>query len=150
MVTSAPTAPLVGVKPVIVGVGKTIKSEVLVPITPPTVTEIFPEVAPAGTAVVILVVVDDVTLATTPLNLTTLFAGTLLKLVPVNMTMVPGAPLDGLKLLITGVGTVKLPALVPVIPFTVTEIFPVVAPNGTVVVILVVVDAVTTLVVPLN
>jgi len=150
MVTSAPTAPLVGVKPVIVGVGNTTKSEVLVPVTPPTVTEIFPVDAPAGTTVVILVVVDAVTLATTPLNLTTLLADTLLKLVPVNMTMVPGAPLAGLKLLITGVGTVKLPALVPVMPFTVTEIFPVVAPNGTEVVILVVFDAVTTLVVPLN
>jgi len=150
MVTSAPAAPLVGVKTVIVGVGNTTKSEVLVPITPPTVTEIFPEVAPVGTTVVILVVVDAVTLAITPLNLTTLFAGTLLKLVPVNMTIVPGAPLVGLKLLITGVGTVKLVALVPVIPFTVTEIFPVVAPNGTEVVIVVAVDAVTTLDVPLN
>jgi len=150
MITSAPAAPVVGLKLVIVGVGNTTKSEVLVPVTPPTVTEIFPVLAPAGTTVVILVVVDAVTLATTPLNLTTLLAGTLLKLVPVNMTIAPGAPLAGLKSLITGVGTVKLDALVPVIPFTVTEIFPVVAPKGTEVVILVVVDAVTTLVVPLN
>ncbi len=56
----------------------------------------------------------------------------------------------GVKLLITGVGTVKIEELVPVIPLTVTEIGPVVAPNGTEVVILVVVDEVTTQVVPLN
>lgn len=56
----------------------------------------------------------------------------------------------GVKLLITGVGTVKFEELVPVIPLTVTEIGPVVAPNGTEVVMLVVVEEVTTQVVPLN
>jgi hypothetical protein len=66
------------------------------------------------------------------------------------VTIAPTAPLVGVKLLITGVGTVKFVALVPVIPFTVTEIGPVVAPNGTEVVILVVVEAVTTLATPLN
>jgi hypothetical protein len=66
------------------------------------------------------------------------------------VTVPPTAPLAGVKLLITGVGTVKFEELVPVIPLTVTEIGPVVAPNGTEVVILVVVDAVTTLVIPLN
>jgi hypothetical protein len=54
------------------------------------------------------------------------------------------------KLLTTGVGTVKFEELVPVILLTVTEIGPVVAPNGTEVVMLVVVDAVTTLAVPLK
>lgn len=66
------------------------------------------------------------------------------------VTVAPTAPLVGVKLLITGVGTVKFDELVPVIPFTVTEMGPVVAPNGTEVVILVGEDAVTTLVTPLN
>jgi hypothetical protein len=66
------------------------------------------------------------------------------------VTVAPTAPLAGVKLLITGVGTIKLEKLEPVILLTVTEIGPVVAPNGTEVVMLVVVDAVTTLVVPLK
>jgi hypothetical protein len=66
------------------------------------------------------------------------------------VTIAPAAPLVGVKLLITGVGTVKFEELVPVILLTVTEIGPVVAPNGTDVVMLVVVDAVTTLATPLN
>lgn len=69
---------------------------------------------------------------------------------PVIVTVAPTAPLLGVKLVTIGVGTVKLVALVPVIPLTVTEIGPVVAPNGTEVVMLVVLEAVTTLVIPLN
>ena len=76
-VTVAPTAPLVGVKLVNVGVGNTVKSVGLVPVIPPTVTVIFPVVAPLGTVVVMLVVVAVVTTAVTPLNFTTLFASVL-------------------------------------------------------------------------
>jgi len=46
--------------------------------------------------------------------------------------------------------TVKLEELALLVPFTDTEIFPVVAPDGTVVVMLVDVDEVTTAAVPLN
>ena len=100
---------------------------------------------------VILVTVLPVTIALVPLNLTALLAGVVSKFVPVIVTGAPKTPLVGLKLLIVGAGiTVKFVELVPVMPFTVTVIFPVVAPVGTVVVMLVFVLAVATAVVPLN
>ena len=91
IVTTAPTAPLAGLKFVIVGVGNTTKSVTLVPVTPPTLTEIFPVVAPAGTTAVILVVDEAETVAVTPLNLTTLLTGALLKLEPVITMEAPTA-----------------------------------------------------------
>lgn len=150
MVTIAPTAPLVGVKPVIVGVGSTVKLDPVVTVTPLTVTEMGPEVAPAGTVTVRLVVVATVTTAWVPLNLTTLFTAVVLKFVPEITTVAPMAPLVGLKLVIVGdPGTVKV-ALLTVTPLTVTAIGPVDAPTGTVVVIEVEVKPVTTAVTPLN
>ena len=91
IVTTAPTAPLAGLKFVIVGVGNTTKSVTLVPVTPPTLTEIFPVVAPAGTTAVILVVDEAETVAVTPLNFTTLLTGALLKLEPVITMEAPTA-----------------------------------------------------------
>src|SRR5206468_3186880 len=58
------------------------------------------------------------------------------KLAPVTVTSVPGAPLVGEKLLMRG-ATVKALALVAVPPPVVTLMGPVVAPVGTVAVILV-------------
>jgi hypothetical protein len=150
IITEAPTAPLDGLNPVIVGDGNTVKLDELVPATPFTVTDTGPEVTPAGTTAVRLVVVDVLTVAITPLNLTVLLAGVELKFVPVIVITAPMAALVGVKLVIVGVGTVKLVELVPVIPFTVMDIGPVVAPNGTEVVILVVVELVTTADIPLN
>jgi hypothetical protein len=117
-----------------------------------TVTGAEP-VVPTGTDVVILVLVLLVTTAVVPLKLTILFAGVALKFVPVIVTLVPGMPEEGEKEVMVGAKpqrTVKLDALVPVLPATVTVIVPVVAPVGTVVVIDVAVLAVTTAVVPLN
>ena len=55
------------------------------------------------------------------------------KLVPLMVTLVPTGPLAGVKLLIVGgLITVKLPALLVVPPGVVTLIVPVVAPVGTV------------------
>lgn len=150
IITLAPTAPLIGLKLVIVGVGNTVKLDVLSPGTPFTETEILPVIAPAGTITVRLVVEDAVTRAATPLNVTLLLVEVALKLVPVKITVAPTAPLFGVKSVIVGVGTMKLVELLPVIPLNVTEIGPVVAPTGTVVVILVVVEVVTTLEMPLN
>lgn len=75
-----------------------------------------------------------------------------LKFVPVMVTVVPTGPEVGVNEVIVGAGvvTVKLLVLVAVLPATVTEIVPVVAPMGTVVAIEVAVLAVTTAVVPLN
>lgn len=73
------------------------------------------------------------TTATVPLNLTVLLAGVGSKLVPVIVTIVPTIPPPGEKFVITGT-TIKFEELVPVSPDTVTATGPVVAPTGTVVV----------------
>lgn len=129
------------------------KSSILVAVLLPTVTEIFPVVAPIGTVVVMLVAVLALTLAIVPLNLTTLFTGVVLKFVPVIITVLLKGPLKGVKLMMVGGGTmvtVKSATLVAVLPPTVTVIFPVVAPEGTEVVMLVAVLAITLVMVPLN
>jgi hypothetical protein len=151
IVTVAPGAPLVGLYPVIVGVGSSVKLDPLVTVTPLTVTEIGPLVAPAGTITVSVVEVAPVTVAATPLNCTVLFAGVVLKLVPVIVTVAPTAPLVGVKLDIVGVpGTVNIPVLVTVTPLSVTEIGPVEAPGGTVTVRVVAEAPVTGALIPLN
>lgn len=151
IVTETDTAPLDGVNPVIVGVGNTVKSPELVTVTPLVVTEILPVVAPGGTEVVIEDEVEAVTVAVVPLKSTTFSAGVVLKFAPLIVTEALTAPLVGVKPEIDGVGnTVKFDPLVAVTPLTVTEIGPVVAPTGTVVVILVGVDADTTAGIPLN
>ena len=150
IITDAPAAPLEGVIPEITGVGNTENCEALIPATPLTVTDIGPDVAPEGTLTVMLVEVEAVTVAGVPLNVTVLLAGVELKLVPVIVIVVPTAPLPGLKLVMVGDGIIKLVALAPIIPFTVTEMGPVDAPKGTDVSIEVVLDVVTTALVPLK
>lgn len=150
IITVAPTAPLVGLKLVIVGEGSTLKLDPLVMVTPLVVTEIVPSLAPAGTEVVMLVALEAVTDAVTPLNLT-VGVGDVLKFVPEIVTVAPMAPLFGVKLVIVGVAnTLKLAALKIVMPLVVTEIFPVEVPEGTTAVMLDAVDAVTVAETPLN
>ena len=68
--------------------------------------------------------------ALAPLNATRVAP---VKLVPLMVTLVPTGPLAGVKLVIVGgLITVKLPALMAVPPGVVTLIVPVVAPAGTV------------------
>jgi hypothetical protein len=55
MVTEVPTGPEVGEKELMVGAGRTVKFDRLEPVPPDAVTFIGPEVAPEGTAAVILV-----------------------------------------------------------------------------------------------
>ena len=146
----APTAPLVGLKLVIVGVGRTLKLDPLVIVTPLVVTVIGPSLAPAGTEVVMLVALEDVTDAVAPLNLT-IGVGDVLKFVPEIVTVAPTAPLFGVKLVMVGVAnTVKLAELKIVMPLVVTEIFPVEVPEGTITVILKASEAVTVAETPLN
>jgi hypothetical protein len=119
------------VKLVIVG-GDMVKVPLLVPVSAPTVTEIFPVVAPLGTATTSCVAVADVGVAAAvPLNLTVLLAAVVLKFVPVIVTDVPSSPLVGVKLVTVGGETVNVLPLVAVSAPTVTEIVPVVAPLGT-------------------
>ena len=128
--TDAPTAPLIGLKPVMVGVANTVKDPALVTVTPLDVTEIVPSVAPAGTDTVILVADTGFAAAFIPLNRTW---GEAPKFVPLIITVAPIAPLVGLNPEITGVGnTVKFELLLTVMPLVVTVIFPVEARAGTV------------------
>jgi hypothetical protein len=112
-------------------------------------------VAYPGTIIVSVVAVLSMTAAGTtycskPLNSTTLLAGTRLKFEPVMVTSVPAGPSAGEKPVMVGAGTVKLPILVAVCDPITTDIVPLVAFVGTVVVILVSVLAVTVAVTPLN
>jgi hypothetical protein len=68
IVMVAPTAPLAGLNPEMAGVGKTMKLDALVIVTPAVVTEMGPVVAPTGTVVTILLVFEVVMVALIPLN----------------------------------------------------------------------------------
>jgi hypothetical protein len=150
IITVAPTAPLIGLKLVIVGVGSTLKLDPLVIVTPLVVTMIGPSLAPAGTEVVMLVAPEAVTNAVTPLNFTTGVVE-MLKSVPEITIVAPTAPLFGENVVMVGVGdTVKFEELRIVMPLVVTEIFPVEVPEGTITVILEAVEPVTIAETPLN
>ena len=130
IVTTVPTAPLVGVKDVIVGGKSTVKFVQLVPVPTALVADIGPLVAPAGTVEVICVDEFTAKLALTPLNFTAVVP---VKFVPVMVTETHPAPLVGAKLVIPGTKvTVKLDALEPVPDEFVTRIGPDTAPGGTV------------------
>src|SRR5207247_2499415 len=130
IVTLVPTGPLAGVKLVTVGGLMTVKLLALLAVPSGVVTPIGPLVAPAGTVAVIVVAEPTVKLAFVPLNCTPV---TPVKFVPLIVTLVPTGPLAGVKLVIVGgLITVKLPALLAVPREVVTLIGPVVAPLGTV------------------
>jgi hypothetical protein len=132
IVTDDPTAPLVGVNEVTVGAaGVTVKLDALVPVPAAVVTLIVPVVAAAGTVVVIDVDETTVKVAVVPLNFTAVAP---VKLRPVSVTDAPTVPEEGANEVTFG-ATVKFELLDPVPLGVVTEILPVVAPAGTVVVI---------------
>jgi hypothetical protein len=115
------------------------KDCVLVAVPPLVVTAIGPVVAPLGTVAVIFVSETNVKAALTPWKVTLLVP---VKPEPVIVTGVPTRPLVGVNEEIFGAGvwavTVKLVLLVPVPPLVVvTAIGPVVAPLGTVALIVV-------------
>jgi hypothetical protein len=118
--------------------------------TPFTVTTTFPVVAPKGTDVAMLVVLELVTAAAVPLKVTVPVDP---KFVPVIVTPAPTFPDVGFRLVIEGpepdVVTVKLTRLLAT-PFTVTTTFPLVAPEGTEVAIFVELQLVTAATVPLK
>src|SRR5712691_810963 len=127
----------------------TVKLLALLAVPPGVVTLIGPVVAPAGTVAVMVVAEFTVKLALVPLNSTTVAP---VKLVPLMVTLVPTGPLVGVKLEIVGelLVTVKLTALLAVPPAVVTLIGPLVAPAGTVAVIVVAEPTVKLALVPLN
>jgi hypothetical protein len=131
IVTEAPTAPLVGENDATVGATVTVKLDALVPVPPGPVTVTVPVVAVAGTVAVICVPETIENVAVFVLNFT---AVTPVKLRPVSVTEVPTGPLAGANEPIDG-ATLNVAALAAVPPGVVTEIVPLVAPTGTLVVI---------------
>jgi hypothetical protein len=118
--------------------------------TPEAETTTLPAVAPAGTATTMLVAFQLDTVALVPLNATVPVPWVAPKFAPAMVTAVPTTPEVGDKLLMLGAGsTVKLEPLLAYAP-TVTTTFPVVAPLGTVVVMLVALQLLGVAVVPLN
>src|SRR5207302_1577717 len=115
---------------VIVGGLSTVKLLALLVVPPGVVTLIGPLEAPAGTVAWIAVAEVTVKLALVPLNRTAVAP---VKFVPLIVTLVPAGPLPGVKLVIVGgLTTVKLLALLAVPPGVVTLIGPLEAPAGTV------------------
>jgi hypothetical protein len=99
MVAAVPAAPMVGEKDVMVGALLAITTNGVPLVTEPfgVVTLIEPVVAPAGTAVTILSLVEELTVAATPLNWTVFWLGVALKPMPWITTEVPLEPLLGVK-----------------------------------------------------
>ena len=130
IVTDVPTGPEVGNKPVMFGVGRTVKLTPLL-FTPLAYTTTFPVVAALGTVATIEVAIQLVAVASVPLKLTVPVPCGEPKFVPVIVTDAPTGPEFGERLLITGAGTTvnKTPLLA--CPPTVTITLPVVAPVGT-------------------
>lgn len=149
ILTLVPTGPVVGENEEMVGTAVTMKSVALVPVPFAVVTVIFPVFAPLGTTVVIRVAESTVKPAFVPPNFTVIAP---VKSDPVKTTVVPTGPVVGEKELIVGAPTVtvKSVALVAVPLAVVTVIFPVVAPAGTVAVILVAEVTVNVAETPLN
>jgi hypothetical protein len=149
IVTEAPTGPDVGLRLVILGVGRTVKATPLLA-TPLTVTTTLPVVAPPGTGAVMLVALQVVGVLVVPLNVTVLVPCVAPKFVPVIVTDTPIGPDVGLRLVILGVGrTVKATPLLATPP-TVTTTLPLVALVGTGTTMLVALQLVGAPAVPLN
>jgi len=131
---------------------QTWKGSAEVPVFGPTLTLICPVVAPAGAVAVIWVGVELVTVAATPLNNTTLYAGLDEKFVPAITTGIPADPMVGEKLVMVGINckTEKLPADVAVAVPIVSDIVPEVAFRGTSTVSCVDVELITVVAVPLK
>jgi hypothetical protein len=147
IVTEALIGPDVIDRLVILGGGITVKLEPLL-FTPLAKTTTFPVIAPVGTVVAILVALQLVTVAAVPWKLTVPEPWVDPKFVPVIVTAVPTPPEVTERLVILGVGrTVKLdPPLFT--PLAKTTTFPVVAPDGTVVAMLVALQVVIVAAVP--
>jgi hypothetical protein len=131
IVTDVPTAPDVGDRLVMLGVGRTVNDTPALG-TPLTLATMLPVVAPLGTGATIEVALQLLGVAVIPLNVTVLVPCVEPKFAPVIVTDAPAAPGVGDRLLMLGVGrTVKLTALLAAPP-AVTTTLPLVAPDGTV------------------
>lgn len=94
--TEVPSGPEVGFRPVMLGVGRTVKDTPLLA-RPLTVTTTIPVVAPFGTGTTMLVALQLVGVAAVPLKVTVLLPCEATKFVPVMVTEVPTGPDVGLR-----------------------------------------------------
>src|SRR5205807_92099 len=148
MTTDVPTGPDVGFRLVIFGVEMIVKGTPLLA-TPPTVTMTLPVVV-TGTVTEMLVGLQLVGVATSPLNMTVLIPCLAPKFVPLMVTDVPARPDVGFRPVTFGVGrTVKAIPLLDT-PAIVAITLPVDAPGGTRMVTLVVLQLTGTAIVPFN
>jgi hypothetical protein len=144
-----PANPEAGERLVMLGAGSTVKPTPLLD-RPDTVTTTFPVVAPVGTSATMFVELQLEGVAVVPLNVTVLDPCVEPKLVPVIVTEEPTAADVGERLVMLGAETtVKLTPLL-FTPLANTTTFPVVAPDGTVAMMLVALQLVTVAAVPLK
>jgi hypothetical protein len=137
IVTDVPTRPEFGLSALMLGPGLATLNATPLLATPLTLTTTLPDVAPFGTATTMLVWLQLVGVAETPLKVTVLVPCDGPKLLPAIVTAVPTGPLLGVRLATFGGGvTVKVTPLLANPP-TVTTTAPLVAPVGTVTVMLV-------------
>jgi hypothetical protein len=120
------------VAPRLKGADVIVKLVALVAVPSSVVTEIEPVLAPAGTVVVIVPELFTVKVAALPPNETAVAP---VKFVPVIVTPDPIPPKVGAKELMAGVIVKRVVVTIAPLPGVVMEIGPVVAPAGTVVVI---------------
>lgn len=147
IVTDVPAGPAEGAR--LVMLGATVNATPLLA-RPLTVTTTLPVVAPPGTGTTMLVALQLVGVAATPLKLTVLLPCDAPKFVPLMVTEVLTAPEAGLKpVMFGGTSTVKAAPLLTQGP-TVTTTFPVVAPLGTGATMLVALQLLGVATVPLN
>jgi len=146
MTTDDPTIPELGFRLLMLGAGVTVKLEPLLCAPPREVTTTFPVVAPAGTVAVMLLALQVLTVAAVPLNVTV--PCDVPKFEPAMTTEDPTAPVLGVRLLMLGVTVNVTPLLAW--PLTVTMTLPLVAPAGTVAVMLLALQLVEVAGVPLK
>lgn len=118
--------------------------------TPLTVTTTFPVVAPEGTATTRVVELQPVAVPSVPLNEIELLPCVVPKFVPVKVSNVPTPPELEERLVIFGVGSTVKGSPLLLTPLALTTTFPLEAPVGTAVTILVAFQLVIVAAVPLN
>jgi hypothetical protein len=149
IVTASPTAPDVDDKLLMLGVGNTAKLTALLAM-PDTVTRTAPVVAEPGTGTVMDVELQLVGEPASPLNAIELVPWDEPKFVPVTVTKeLVGPDVGDRPVMVGATTTVKLLPLL-FTPLANTMTLPVVAPDGTVVAMLVALQLVTVADVPLN
>ena len=137
IVTAAPTIPEVGTRLLIVGAAVTVKVTPLLATPPAAVTTTFPVVAPLGTVATTWLALQLVMVAVVPLKVTLPVPWVGPKLDPAITMDEPTAPVLGVSEVMLGAAVTVNRTPLLATPLTVTTTLPVVAPVGTLAVMLV-------------